>query len=155
MDFFILAKSMTFLFLSISSPTTMVFQEPVEYVNAGKNGDFTIDRSKNQKILVITPLKEVDDKNIVVITKDQHFQFKVKTVTHGHHPIIYVYPGLINKTFVKKLETSYFRILEGDTSMLIQNKTEGPIIVNDVKVEREDHFSKGVPLFINNRRVLN
>lgn len=155
MDFFILAKSMTFLFLSLSSPTTLVFQEPVEYVNAGKNGDFTIDRSKSQKILVITPLKEIHEKNMVVITKDQHYQFKVKTVENEHHPFVYVYPGSVNKTFVKKLENQDFRILEGDSSTLVQNKRDGPITVNNITVEREDHFSKGVPLFINGKRVLN
>lgn len=155
MDFYILAKSMVYLFLSTSSPTTLVFQEPIEYVSAGKNGDFALNRSNNQKILVIQPLKEIDETNMVVITKDQHFQFKVRTVEKGHHPFIYVYPGTINKTFVKKLETSEFRVLEGDTSMLVQNKREDPLKVNESKVDREEHFSKGVPLFINGQRVLN
>lgn len=155
MDFYILAKSMVYLFLSTSSPTTLVFQEPIEYVSAGKNGDFALNRSNNQKILVIQPLKEIDETNMVVITKDQHFQFKVRTLEKGHHPFIYVYPGTINKTFVKKLETSEFRVLEGDTSMLVQNKREESLKVNESNVDREEHFSKGVPLFINGKRVLN
>jgi hypothetical protein len=155
MDFYILAKSMAFLFLSLSSPTTLVFQEPIEYVSAGKNGDFAINRSNNQKILVIQPLKEIAETNMVVITKEQHFQFKLSTSDKYHHTFVYVYPGAINKTFVKKLETPDFRILEGDSSTLVQNKRDGPLRVNDKELEREDHFSKGVPLFINGKRVLN
>lgn len=155
MDFYILAKSMVFLFLSTNSPTTLVFQEPIEYVSAGKNGDFVLNRSNNQKILVVQPLKEIDDTNMVVITKDQHFQFKVKTVEKGHHPFIYIYSGSINRTFVKKLETPDFRVLEGDSSTLVQNKRDLPLRVNDTELEREEYFSKGVPLFINGKRVLN
>lgn len=155
MDFYILAKSMVYLFLSLNSPTTLVFQEGIEYVSAGKNGDFTLNRSNNQKILVIQPLKEVSETNMVVITKEQHYQFKVKTVENGHHSFVYVYPGSINKTFVNKLETQDFRILEGDSSTLVQNKRDGPIKVNGRELEREDYFSKGVPLFINDKRVLN
>lgn len=155
MDYFILAKSAVYLFLSLSSPTTLVFQEPIDYVSAGKNGDFSLNRSNNQKILVIQPLKEISETNMVVITKDQHFQFKVKTVDKNHHNFIYVYSGMVNKTFIKKLETSEFRLLEGDTSVLVQNKLNRPLKVNDVTVEREEHFSKGVPLFINEKRILN
>ncbi len=155
MDFYILTKSIAYLFLSLSSPTTLVFQEPIEYVSAGKNGDFALNRSNNQKILVIQPLKEIAETNMVVITKEQHFQFKVRPVEKGHHTFVYVYPGAINKTFVKKLETSDFRILEGDSSILVQSKRDGPLTVNDYEVKREDHFSKGVPLFINGKRVLN
>ncbi len=155
MDFYVLAKSIAYLFLSLNSPTTLVFQEPIEYVSAGKNGDFALNRSNNQKILVIQPLKEVSDTNMVVITKDQHFQFKINTATKRHHTFVYVYPGMINKTFIKKLETSDFRILEGDSSILVQNKRDGVLKVNDRTVDRDEYFSKGVPLFINEKRILN
>jgi redox-sensitive bicupin YhaK (pirin superfamily) len=155
MDFYILAKSITYLFLSLSSPTTLVFQEPIEYVSAGKNGDFLLNRSNNQKILVIQPLKEIDETNMVVITRHQHFQFKISTLEKRHHSFVYVYPGLVNKTFVKKLETSEFRILEGDSSLLFQNKQDRPVKVNNLSVKREEHFSKGAPLFINDKRILN
>jgi type IV secretory pathway VirB9-like protein len=154
MDFYILAKSVVYLFLSFNSPTTLVFQEPIEYVSAGKNGDFNLNRSNNQKILVIQPLKDVPETNMVVITKDQHYQFKVITLEKQSHSFIYVYPGGINKTFIKKMETIDFRILEGDSSILVQNKKDAPMKVNERIIEREDHFSKGAPLFINNKRVL-
>lgn len=155
MDFYILAKSIACLFLSLSSPTTLVFQEPIEYVSAGKNGDFVLNRSNNQKILVIQPRKDIGETSMVVITKDQHFQFKVKTVDKGHHAFVYVYPGMVNKTFIKKMDTSDYRILEGDSSILVQNKRDVSLRVNGKQVKREEHFSKGVPLFINDKRVLN
>ncbi len=95
MDFYILAKSIAYLFLSLNAPTTLVFQEPIEYVSAGKTGDFSLNRSNNQRILVIQPLKEIPETNMVVITKDQHFQFRLKTVDKGHHAFVYVYRGTV------------------------------------------------------------
>lgn len=155
MEFFILAKTVTYLFLSLSSPTTLVFEGPIEYVSAGKQGDFSLHRSNNHKILIIQPLKEVAETNMVVVTTDQHYQFKIQTVAETGHHFIYVYQGAINKTFSKKLETTDFRILEGDSSSLIQNKLDFPIEVNGVQVIREGYFSKGAPVIINHKRVLN
>ncbi len=155
MEFFILAKTMTYLFLSLSSPTTLVFEEPIEYVSAGKQGDFSLHRSNNQKILIAQPLKEVNETMMVIVTRNQHYQFKVKTVPDRNHHFVYIYRGEVNKTFIKKKETEEFRILEGDSSILVQNKLDSPIFVNETQVIREDHFSKGVPVFINNKRILN
>ena len=155
MEFFILAKTMTYLFLSLSSPTTLVFEGTIEYVSAGKQGDFSLHRSNNQKILIVQPLKEVGETNMVVVTSKGHFQFKLKTVPEDNHQFVYVYHGEMNKTFIKKLETGEFRILEGDSSTLVQNKLDSPLIVNESEVVREGHFSKGAPIFINNKRILN
>lgn len=155
MEFFILAKTITYLFLSLSSPTTLVFEEPIEYVSAGKQGDFSLHRSNNHKILIIQPLKEVTETNMVVVTRNQHFQFKLKPSTENNHQFVYLYQGEINKTFINKMETDEFRILEGDSSILIQNKQQNPLVVNEAEVIKEDHFSKGAPIIINNKRVLN
>ena len=155
MEFFILAKTITYLFLSLSSPTTLVFEEPIEYVSAGKQGDFSLHRSNNHKILIIQPLKEVTETNMVVVTRNQHFQFKLKPSTENNHQFVYLYRGEINKTFIKKMETDEFKILEGDSSILIQNKQQNPLVVNEAEVIKEDHFSKGAPIIINNKRVLN
>ncbi len=154
MEFFILAKTITYLFLSLSSPTTLVFEEPIEYVSAGKQGDFYLHRSNNHKILIVQPLKEVGETNMVVVTRNQHFQFKIRPVAENNHQFVYVYRGEVNKTFVKKLETEEFRILEGDSSILIQNKLEAPLVVKESQVIKEGHFSKGPPIIINNKKVL-
>jgi hypothetical protein len=69
--------------------------------------------------------------------------------------LVYVYPGEINQTFIKKEETAKFRILEGDQSILFQNKTNEILHVNGMKVRREEYFSKGAPIMIENDRVFN
>lgn len=157
MDFYILARGLIYLFLTISHPTTLVFDEPVEYVSAGKEGDFDLHRANNQKILVIRPLKEFNETDMIVITKNHHYQFKIKSPAQGEksHSFIYLHEGEINRSFIKKLETENYRILEGDTSILVQNKKKGPLVVNEQVIDRQGHFSKGSPVMIGNQRVLN
>jgi type IV secretory pathway VirB9-like protein len=98
MEFYILTKSLIYLFLTISHPTTLVFDEPVEYVSAGKEGDFNFHRANNQKILVVRPLKEFSETNMIVITKDHHYQFKIKSPISGEktHSFVYLHEGKIN-----------------------------------------------------------
>jgi type IV secretory pathway VirB9-like protein len=158
-NFYILAKSLTFLFLTISHPTTLVFDEPVEYVSAGKEGDFDLHRANNQKILVVRPMKNFGETDMIVITKVHHYQFKLKEVLPNNpeqtHSLVNVYEGETNKSFNKKIETDLFKFYEGETSTWIVNKTKIPISVNGTLVERDGYFSKGAPILINNIRVSN
>jgi redox-sensitive bicupin YhaK (pirin superfamily) len=157
-DFYILARSLIYLFLTISHPTTLVFDEPVEYVSVGKEGEFALHRANNQKILVVQPLKEFSETDMIVITKDHHFQFKVRmpeSKNESTHAFVYIHDGDINRSYVLKFENADLKILDGDSSTLIQNKTSKPIIVNEKVVDREAHFSKGIPFIVNNQRILN
>lgn len=159
MNFYILAKTLTYLFLTISHPTTLVFDEPIEYVSAGKEGDFSIHRANNQKILVIRPLKSFGETDMIVITKDNHYQFKLKEVyqeqeTNKTHSLVNIYNGGINKSFTKKFENQVIVLFEGDTSIWIVNKSKEKLIINNMEILKEGYFSKGSPILINNERVM-
>lgn len=159
MGFYILSKTLTFLFLSLSHPTTMVFVEPIEYVSAGSNGDFDLHRANNQKILVIKPLKSFGETDMIVLTKDQHYQFKLREIPSNadqgkSHSLVNIYKGEINKSYIKKLDTDTYRVLEGETSTWVINKTGKNLEVNGGELERDGYFSKGAPLLINKERVL-
>lgn len=160
MNFYILTKSMIYLFLSTNHPTTLVFDEPVEYISAGREGDFDLHRARNQKIVVMRPLKPFIETDMIVITKDHHYQFKLKEVNASleggkSHSFVNIYEGAINRSFEKKLESDLFKVYEGETSSWIINKSKTPINVNGVEVIRDGYFSKGSPIIINNQRVWN
>lgn len=158
MDFYILARSLIYLYLTISHPTTLVFDEPVDYVSAGKEGEFSLHRANNQKILVVQPLKDFSETDMIVITKDHHYQFKVRkpnTENEKAHSFVYIHEGEVNRSYVLKFENDDVKILEGETSTLVQNKSKKPILVNEKVIEREGSFSKGIPFVVNNLRVLN
>lgn len=160
MSFYILAQGMIYLFLSMSHPTTLVFNEPVEYVSAGREGDFDMHRANNQKIVVIRPLKPFGETDMIVITKDHHYQFKLKEIlasqaANQSHSFINIYEGAVNRSFDKKIETDAYKIFEGETSAWVVNKSKTPINVNGAEVIRDGYFSKGAPILINNQRVWN
>ena len=95
---------------------------------------------------------------MIVITKDHHYQFKVKrpaTDNEKTHSFVYLHDGGINRSYVLKFENETVRILEGDTSSLVQNKTKKNVLVNDKLIDREGSFSKGIPFIVNNQRVFN
>jgi hypothetical protein len=66
-----------------------------------------------------------------------------------------MHEGEINRSYVLKFENSDVRILEGETSSLIQNKTKKQILINEKIVDREGNFSRGIPFIINNQRIFN
>ena len=160
MNFYILPQSIIYLFLSISHPTTLVFDEAVEYLSAGRENDFDLHRANNQKIVVIRPLKAFGETDMIVITKDHHYQFKLKEILVGQpveqsHSFVNIYEGGINRSFNKKIENDAYKVFEGDTSSWVVNKSKSPINVNGMEVVRDGYFSKGSPVLINNQRVLN
>ena len=151
---------MIFLFLSTNHPTTLVFDEPVEYISAGREGDFDLHRARNQKVVVMRPLKPFGETDMIVITKDHHYQFKLREVlgtqeSQKSHSFINIYEGAINRSFEKKLDTESYKVFEGETSTWVINKSKSPINVNGAEVVRDGYFSKGSPILINNQRVLN
>jgi hypothetical protein len=157
MNFYVLAKSMIFLFLSPNHPTTLVFDEPVEYISAGREGDFDLHRARSQKIIVMRPLKQFIETDMIVITKDHHYQFKLKEDldSKSSHSFVNIYEGVVNRSFEKKLETDSYKVFEGETSSWVVNKSKIPINVNGMEVVRDGYFSKGSPILINNQRVWN
>lgn len=154
MDAFVIPKTLTYLFLSINNPTTLHFDEPVEFIQAGRNGDFSLRRSNNKKVVVIQPLIEkFEPKALVVITASDTYNFRVLSNDKDTHTSLFIHSGKMNKSYIKKIETNLFKILEGDNSVLVINKSKSQIIVNEQPVARESLHSKGLPLIINSQIV--
>jgi hypothetical protein len=59
-----------------------------------------------------------------------------------------------HRSDIKKLDTETYRVLEGETSVWVINKTGKNLNVNGSELERDGYFSKGAPLLINKERVL-
>jgi hypothetical protein len=154
MEAFVLPKTIVYLFLSLSNPTTLYFDEPVEYVQAGKTGDTSLVRSSNKKVLVIQPLKTPKgSNNMVILTKNHHFNFKYEIVDKAHHDFVYIHEGKENTSYVKKYEDENVKLLEGSSSVYIVNKGKTPVSVNSQELKKAMIFSKGLPIFIDNKRI--
>ena len=154
MDAFIIPKTIAYIFLSTSSPTTLHFEQPVEFMQAGKGSDFDVAFSKNRKSLVIRPMGTFEEaKNMVIISEDTHFHFKLLNMESRQHDFVYIHKGRENATYVKKFENDLVKIHEGDTSIYIVNKSKVPVEVNGSLVERHTFLSKGLPVIVNRQLV--
>ena len=71
------------------------------------------------------------------------------------HQFVEVKQGLINHGMKKVFSKKRFEILEGESSIMIINKASKPLLVNKKKIKKKGYFSKGVPIFIEGKRVLN
>ena len=154
MDAFIIPKTIAYIFLSTSSPTTLHFEEPVEFMQAGKGSDFDVSFSKNRKSLVIRPIGTfIDPKNMVIISNDMHFHFKLVNMESKQHDFVYIHKGSPNSTYIKKFENDLVKIHVGESSLYIVNKTQSEIDVNGEMIERHTFISKGLPVIINGKVV--
>jgi type IV secretory pathway VirB9-like protein len=68
----------TVIAISTSTPTTMIFKEPIQFVSAGKTGDFSLFINNNKKVIVIQPLKDIKASVLVVLTDNKNYQFKIQ-----------------------------------------------------------------------------
>ena len=107
-------------------------------------GRLSLHRANNQKIVVLRPLKENFENDMIVITKDHHYQFKLKSGNSETktHSFVYVHNGEVNKSYVKKLENEKIKILEGDSSILLINKSNKPILVMKFKLKEKVIFQR-------------
>jgi hypothetical protein len=150
MDAFIIPKTIAYIFLSTSSPTTLHFDDPVEFMQAGKGSDFDVSFSKNRKSLVIRPIGTfLDPKNMVIISEATHFHFKLVNMESKQHDFVYIHKGKPNSTYVKKFENDVVLVHEGESSLYIVNKTGTALDVNGSKVDRHTYLSKGLPVIVN------
>jgi hypothetical protein len=154
MDAYIIPKTIAYLFLSTSSPTTLHFDQPVEFMQAGKGSDFDVSFSKNRKSLVIRPMSIFSEpKNMVILSEDTHFHFKLMNMENKQHDFVYIHSGHANSTYVKKFESEIVKIHEGESSLYIVNKSKTPIDVNGSQVDHHIFISKGLPVYINGELI--
>lgn len=156
MTFYILMDHITTLFVSLGLLTTLSFDSEVtSYLYGGSKEDFFIKLTNNHKTLAIKPLRKEIDSNLLVITKNRKYYFDVKYDQGRPHQFIEIKQGLINHGMKRIDSRSKYEALEGETSILIINKSKGPLLVNKRKIKKKGYFSKGVPIFIEGNRVLN
>lgn len=154
MDAYILPKTIAYIFLSTSSPTTLHFEEPIEFMQAGRTSDFDVSFSKNKKTIVIRPVTSFDlARNMIVVSKDDNFHFKLLNNESRQHDFVYIHRGKQNSTYVKKFENDSVKVHEGDSSLYIVNKSKGPIDINGTRVERHTFISKGLPVLLNGQLI--
>lgn len=149
MDAYIIPKTIAYIILSLNGPTTLQFDEQIEFVQAGKAGEISVNISSNKKTVVLQALQPVtEQRNMVILTKNNSFNLNYRIRESGHHQFLKIHEGEEDSSFKIKLETSDYKILEGKKSYLAINKKDSPLVINGSLIEAKEYFSKGLPLYL-------
>lgn len=156
MTFYILMNQVTTLFLSLNLLTTLSFDSEIQtYLYGGGKEDIFFQVTNNNKTLVLKPQRSADFSNLMVVTKKRKYYFKVDYDSKSPHQFIEVREGVINHSYKNLKEFEDFEIKEAAASLIVINKKQKDLVINGVRVERREHFSKGVPLIHEGKRILN
>ena len=156
MTFYILMNQITTIFLSLNLLTTLSFDsEIISYLYGGGKEQVFFQVTNNNRTLAIKPLMNGTYSNLLVITKERKYYFDLKSSEDHPHQFIEITDGIGSHALTKKVKTSEYEILEGQSSILFINNGKDEVIVNSNKVKNREYFSKGVPIILNGKRILN
>ena len=156
MSIMVLVNQITMIFLNLGLLTTLSFDsEIVSYMYGGGAEEVYFKVANKNRTLVIKPTLKADYSNLLVITSDAKYYFDLRSSELKPHQFVEIRRGQINKAMKITLETSKFKLLEGDTSILIVNKTNEVLKVNEFEVKRKQYLGKGIPIFVDGMRILN
>jgi hypothetical protein len=156
MIFHILTNQMTTLFLSLNLLTTLSFDSEIQsYLYGGGQEEIFFQVTNNHKTLALKPKMDGAYSNLLVITKNAKYYFDLKHDRSNPHQFIEIKNGVMNHALTKKMKTKEVEILEGDNSILLINNSSHELTVNGVKVKHREYFSKGVPIILEGKRILN
>ncbi len=156
MMFYILMNQITTLFLSLNLLTTLSFDsEIVSYLYGGGKEEVFFQVTNNNRTLALKPLMDGNYSNLLVITKERKYYFDLRQSSNNPHQFIEIKDGVGSHALTKKIKTDKYEILEGQSSILFVNSSENEVEVNSIKVKKREYFSKGVPILLNGKRILN
>lgn len=156
MTFYILLNQITTLFLSLNLLTTLSFDsEIVSYLYGGSKEEMFFKVTNNNKTLAMKPMMDGSYSNLLVITKERKYYFDLKQTNHNPHQFVEIKDGIGSHALTKKIKTKDYEILEGQSSLLFVNLAKNEVEVNSMKVKKREYLSKGVPIILNGKRILN
>lgn len=156
MIFHILMNQMTTLFLSLNLLTTLSFDSEIEsYLYGGSQEEMFFQVINNHKTLAIKPKMEGGYSNLLVITKNRKYYFDLNYDKDRPHQFVEVKDGVVNFALTKKMTKTDYELLEGDNSILFINRKDKEVNVNGITVKQREYISKGIPIIVDGKRILN
>lgn len=156
MSLYILTNHIASLLVSMGLLTTLSFDSEItSYLYGGGKNDLYLQVTNNSKTLALKPKKEGISSNLLVITKNRKYYFNVEGTQKNSHKFIEIRPGQINTSLKSIVRNSNYEIFQGASSILFVNKKKIATRVNEFDVESKIYLSKGIPIFVEGKRILN
>ena len=153
MQLYTLINLTTYLFLTFGSPSTFKFDSPIEFTTISNESDFLKYQSKDKKILVLKPLKNNFDSNLVVITKGGTYTFNLH-IADQKSPLVYeVTEGEKGFSFYSVKVTPDYEILSAEKITLLRLKSSRFKTVNDLPSKTEQYLPKNSKIKLDNEYI--
>ena len=146
----------TTISISALNPTTIVFKDPIQFVSIGKTGDFSFYTTSNKKVIVIQPIKNITKTEMVVLTDNLNYQFKIHVNNQKTNNYYQVDKGRKNSSYTLLKRMNTYEVLEGATSIMIKNLSKEELIVNDEVIKSKSfiYLPKGGSVYVNEEQVI-
>jgi type IV secretory pathway VirB9-like protein len=159
MIFYMFSNTIATFFLNLSIVTVLTFNHPIDTLSHGLNKtDLFVRVSKDKKTLILKPLSQNIDTNMVVVTSGGNYNFNVKITDDRSksHSFIQIQNGDKDNSFALKKKTRQYEALEGKYTVQIINKSTSSLQVNGeiLKSKANRFLPKGPPIFINGKREI-
>lgn len=156
MTFYILANQITTVFLSLNFLTTLSFDsEIISFLYGGSKEEIFFKVTNNNRTLAIKPLLSGKYSNLLVITKNRKYYFNIDKSDSSPHQFVEVKDGIASHSLKKKINTKDYEILEGKKALLFINKKKISVNINGNLIKTRKYLSKGVPIILDGKRILN
>jgi len=153
--FHILLSQITTIFLGLNMLTTLSFESEIKSFYYGGSKEDVFIKETDNKTLLLKPYRTDGLSNLLVVTLKRKYYFQLAYDATTPHTFVEVRHGLINHAQTKKVSNDQYEIWEGASSIQFVNKSANEVLVNGLKVLRREYLSKGVPIFLNGKRILN
>jgi len=133
--------------------TAMTFPDKVNDFVGGQEGDFKIYELNKRKSLVFEAKRKDIDRNFIVFEKDGKYHFNIKYDENLSNKDIVLQSAKSCGLYSIIKETTSYQLFECPMSLLIVNKSNIKLKVNDFYLDKKKFISKGPPIWIDEKLV--
>jgi hypothetical protein len=150
MPIYTLINFTTYLFLTFGAPSTFKFESPIELTSISNESDFFKYESRDKKILILKPMKEIFDSSLVVITKSGQYTFNLH-ITSQKTPLVYeILDAEKSSSYYLEKSTPDYELLSSEKITLLRLKSTKYKTVNDVPIKTEQYLPKNAKIKLDN-----
>lgn len=153
MIYYIFKEQIFTIFLSLSHLTAVTFSDRIYDYVGGQEQDFKIYELNKKRSLVFEPKRTDIDRNFIVFGKKDKHHFNIKYSDDYSNKDIEIRAAESCKLYTLIKETSDYQLFECPRSLLVVNKRNIKLRVNESFIDKKKFISKGPPVWIESRLI--
>ncbi len=153
MIYYIFKEQIFTIFLSLTHLTAVTFSDRVYDYVGGQEQDFKIYELNKKRSLVFEPKRTDIDRNFIVFGKNNKHHFNIKYSETLSNKDIEIKEAEPCRLYSLLKESKDFQLFECPKSLLVINKSNSKLKVNDLVISKRKFISKGPPVWINSKMI--